>query len=483
MDTRVRVWRRLLVALWLCCLALPASAAGKVAPWMLADWDNPAPRLADAGLKPREVALAIGRRMVILPHPERDIVLPGHNGPRRFARARFLSAVARVDLPAATLRRRLQDFSGYRNLFPLMPESEVMAMEGPNLLARFRIEVPLPALATFSVDFRVKQRLEQDGSLSFMLVDGRAESLVAMLGGMTDELADQPVAGRWEFLPLNERQSLVVFTYWDRVELKSFFARKVMEAYPELKVAGPYLMAMMAAEPIRRLFVSALPSAIDGRPQGMEQLQSLRGLVERHSAWGHVAVIEPDPAPAAAGQPAALRYVALGTRVAAPPAATRQLATTYARLPEAIREIKDIRVADRGQQVDLGLDIGVAILIIRFSLDLDVRNTWISPQRLEFQRQAGELAQLRGASEWYPLPEGGDTLMLISAAHEVGEEAPLVLRMAHKLVTQLPHIDQAGSLLAQLVIMERMKPWIEKNAAAQRKGATAATAKKETVNE
>lgn len=483
MNTRLQIWRLLLAALCLCGVVLPASAASKVAPWMLADWDNPTPHLADTGLKPREVALAIGRRMVILPHPERDIVLPGHKGPRRFSRARFVSAVARVDLPASTLRRRLQDFSGYRNLFPMMPESEVLAMEGPNQLARFRIEVPLPALATFSVDFRVKQRLEQDGSLSFMLVDGRAESLVAMLGGMTDELADQPVAGRWEFLPLNDRQSLVVFTYWDRVELKSFFARKVMEAYPELKMAGPYLMAMMAAEPIRRLFISALPTATDGRPQGMEQLQSLRALVEKHSSWGHVAIIEPDLAPAKAGQPPALRYVAVGTRIVAPPAATRQLATSYARLPEAIREIKDIRVQDRGQQVDLGLDINVAILIIRFSLDLDVRNTWISPQRLEFQRQAGELAQLRGASEWHPLPDSGDTLMLLSAAHEVGDDAPLVLRMAHKLVTQLPHIDQAGSLVAQLIIMERMKLWVEKNTAAPRKSPATSTTKKEAVNE
>lgn len=481
---RMRVIRLLLALCWLPGLAVPAHAASKIDPWMMADWENPAPRLADAGLRARDVAASIGSRLVLLPHAPRDIALPSRRGAQQFASARFVSAVARVDLPAPTLRRRLQDFSGYKSMFPLLTESDVIHMEGINQLVRFRIEIPLPAFATFTVDFRIKQRLEKDGSISFLLVDGKAESLVAMLGGMTDELADQPVAGRWEILPVNDRQSLVVFTYWDRIELKSFFARKIMEAYPELKAANPYLVAMMSAEPIRRLFVSAVPAATDGQPQGMEQLQSLRALLERHSAFGHVAVIEPDPARAKAGQPAALRYVSLATRLDAPLAQARRLATTYQRLPEPIRELTDIEVNDRGQQVDLGMSLRFAVLIIRFTLDLDVRNTWITPQRLEFTRQAGDLAQLRGASEWHELPGSGSSLMLISVAHEVGDDAPLLLRMAHKLVEQLPHIDQAGSLIAQLVVMERMKPWIEKNAAGARKSAEAEpNLKKEVVNE
>jgi hypothetical protein len=462
-----------------------ALAAAKVQPWMLADWENPAPHLADTGFKARDIAVAIGPRLVILPHAPRDIALPGADGPRRFVRARFLSAVARVDLPAATLRRRLQDFSGYKNLFPLMPESEVVALDGRNQVARYRVEVPLPALADFIVDFRVKERLEEDGSISFMLIDGKAESLIAMLGGMTDELADQPVAGRWEFLPLNDKQSLVVFTYWDRIELKSFFARKLMEAYPELKVAGPYMIAMLGAEPIRRAFVARLPSAVDGRPQGMQQLQRLRGLLERASANGHVAVLEPEPAPAKSGQPAALRYAGVATRIAAPLADTRRLATTYERLPEAIKEMKEVVVEARGQQSALDLDLRFAVLIIRFSLDLDMLNTWETPQRLDFRRTAGGLAQLHGASEWHALPASGDTLMLTSAAYEIGEEAPLVLRLAHRLSARLPHIDQAGSLVAQLVIMERLKPWMERNATGKTVAADVAeeTEIEETVHE
>ncbi|MDF3032136.1 MAG: hypothetical protein K0R03_2694 [Moraxellaceae bacterium] len=463
--------------------AMPAWAAkaAPVQPWMMADWNNPAPYLADAGISARELGPAIGRRVLMFPHAERDIVIPSAKGPRSYPRARFISAVARVDLPAATLRRRLQDIAGYKSLFPLMPESEVVSMDGPNQLARFRIEVPLPALATFTVDVRTKQRFEADGSLSVLLVDGKAESLIAMLGGMTDELADQPVVGRWEFLPLNEKQSLAVFTYWDRLELKSFFARKLLEAYPELRVVNLYLFPMLAVEPVRRTFSTLPPQPGETRPQGMQSLERLRGLIERLSANGHVAVMEPEAAAAPAGKPKTLRYVSVATRMGAPAASVRTLATQYERLPEVLKELDDVGVKERGQQVDLDLTVKFALLIIRFAIDLDVTNTWMAPNRLEFVRTAGELAQLRGASEWHGLPGSADSLMLISVAHEVGEEAPLVLRLVSRMSTHLPYIDQAGSLIVQLVVMERMKPWVEKNAAAARVAGT--NAKKEVVHE
>ena len=202
-------------------------------------------------------------------------------------------------------------------------------------------------------------------------------------------------------------------------------------------------------------------------------MASLQGLLERFSKNGPVAVLEPDlvPEPGVAPQP--LRFVTLATRVAAPPAAAQAWATRYHQLPEAIKELHDVGVQDRGRDVDLDLDIRFAVLIVRFSMGLQVHNTWVAPHRLEFARTAGDLAQLRGASEWHPLTDDPGTLMLVSAAHEVGSDAPLLLRLAHKLVDRVPYIDQMGSMVAQLVIMERLRPWIEKNAAASRRQANA----------
>ncbi|HEX6592788.1 MAG TPA: hypothetical protein VF050_12395 [Moraxellaceae bacterium] len=459
-------WRWLLLSLLL--LAPLAQAESKILPWMMADWENPTPHLADTGISARELALSIGRRLVVFSHAERDITIPSGKGPRAFGKARFVTAVARVDIPADTMRRRMQDFGSYRHLFPMLTESQVMRLDGPNVVARYRLEIPLPALATFTVDFRIKHALEKDGSISALLIDGKAESLIAMLGGVSDELADQPVLSRWEFIPLNAQQSLLVFTYWDRVELKSYFSRKFMQEYPELKVIGPYMVAAGAAESVHRNFLAPQPLKGEPNPPDIASLAKMRGLMETLTPYGHVAVMEPEQAVSSGLKVPPLRYAALATRIQTPPAASRRLSTIYERLPELHKEVRKVGVQDHGRQLDLKLDIRFAFMIIRFSLDLDLDLNWLRPDKVEFRRTAGELAQLRGMSEWLPIEGSNDTLMLISAAHEVGEGAPLVLRMAHSIVERIPYIDPLSSMTVQLVVMERLKPWIEKQAAAER---------------
>ncbi|MGH8493932.1 MAG: hypothetical protein ACRERR_12645 [Moraxellaceae bacterium] len=455
--------RKVLVLLLL-LPAMATQAADKVKPWMMADWENPTPRLADAGISPKDVVDSIGPRLMLFSHAPREVSLPGAKGLRRFQGARFVSAVARVDLPAATLRRRLQDFSSYKNLFPMLTQSEVMALDSRKVLARYRVEIPLPALATITVDFRIRHNIEADGSVSALLIDGRAESLIAMLGGMTDELADQPVLSRWEVLPVDARRSLLVFTYWDRIELKSYFARKLMEAYPEMRVVGPYMVAAGAAEAVHRNFVSPQQVSQDIIPPGMASLAGARHFMNDLSQYGAVVLLEPEMVLSPTLKTTPLRYSSVATRLRAETDAARRQATQYARLPDVIKEIKSVDVRDRGQQVDLGLEVSAGLLMLRFSLDLDVRNTWVSPERLEFRRTRGNLAQLRGASEWYALGDSGDTLMLISAAHELGEDAPLLLRLAHRIVDSVPYGDTLGGMAAQLVVMERMRPWIEAHA-------------------
>lgn len=452
--------------LWLLLLSLfvlPgfADASQRVKPWMLADWENQAPHLSDLGLSPRDMAFALDNRLFTFSHPEKDIVLPGAKGPRRFQRARFVTTVARVDLPVQTLRRNMRDFSTYKNHFPMLTESDVVAIEGANQVVRFRIEVPMPALASFIIDFRFKQRLERDGSISGLLIDGEAKSLIAMLGGMTDELAGQPVLTRWEFLPVSANQSLLVFTYWDRVDLKSYFARKFLEQYPELRVAGPYMVSAGAVESIRQNFsLSTAHPAKPGVPD-WASLARLQPFIHQLSANGHVGILEPElPVPVTQKQKP-LRYASLATRISATPEASRRITTSYGKLPDVMKEIRTVEVQDRGKEIDLALGIRFAFMVIRFSLDMDVRNTWVSPERLEFQRTAGQLARLSGGAEWHPVPGKPQTLMLTAAAHEIGDEAPLVLRLAHRIVEQIPFAEALASMAVQIVMMERMKPWVE----------------------
>lgn len=454
-------WFAIVIALLLCA---PAAASQKIKPWMVADWQGEAPHLADLGLRPGELARALDNRLFTFAHPERDITLPSASGPRHFSRARFITTVARVDLPVQTLRRNMRDFSSYKTLFPMLTGSDVMAMNGPNQVVRYRIEIPMPALASFIIDFRFKQKLEDDGSISGVMIDGEAKSLIAMLGGMTDELADQPVLTRWEFLPVNASQSLLVFTYWDRVDLKSYFVRKFYEQYPEVRVLGPYMVSAGAVESIRQNFSLSTRHPGPGGVPGWASMARLQPFVDRLSAYGYVGILEPELAVPVTQKQKPLRYSALATRIAAPPDFTRRMTTSYPRLPDVMKEIRHVGVKDRGREVDLDLDIRFAFMVIRFSLDMDVQNTWVSPERLEFQRTAGELARLSGAAEWRPLSDSPHTLMLTAAAHEIGDEAPLVLRLAHHIVEQIPFAESLASMAVQIVMMERMRPWVENQA-------------------
>lgn len=448
----------LLAMLW----PTQVMASQKVRPWMLADWENQAPYLSDLGLKPQELVSALDNRLFTFSHPERDIALPGAKGVRRFTRARFVTTVARIDLPVQTLRRNMRDFSTYKNLFPMLTGSDVEAIDGPNQVVRFRIEIPMPALASFIIDFRFKQRLERDGSISGLLIDGEAKSLIAMLGGITDELADQPVLTRWEFLPVNANQSLLVFTYWDRVDLKSYFARKFMEQYPELRVAGPYMVSAGAVESIRQNFsLSTAHPAKPGVP-GWASMARLQPFIHQLSANGHVGILEPETPVPVTQKHKPLRYAAVATRISGSPAAVRRLATSYGRLPEVMKEVRHVDVEDRGREIDLNLGVKFAFMVIRFSFDLDVRNTWVSPERLEFHRTAGQLARLSGGAEWQPVTGRPQTLMLVAAAHEIGDEAPLVLRLAHQIVEQIPFAEALANMAVQIITMERMKPWVER---------------------
>lgn len=289
-----------------------------------------------------------------------------------------------------------------------------------------------------------------------------------MLGGMTDELADQPVLTRWEFLPIDANRSLLVFTYWDRVDLKSYFARKFFEEYPELKSVGPYVVAAGAVESIRRNYsLSTRQAALPGVP-GWQSWTRLQPLLDRLSVHGQIGLLEPEPPTTVNQKSRPLRYAAVGMRMDAPPALASRLSTIYERVPEVQKELRKIRVQDRGKEVDLGLDLRFGVLVIRFSMDMDLQVVWESPERLVFRRTRGGLAQLDGAAEWRPTQSGDDTLMFTAAAHEIGSEAPLVLRLAHKIVEQIPFAESLGSMAVQMVALERLKPWLEREAAASR---------------
>jgi len=461
------ILRRAFLALILLLLGSGAAALTPPAPWMRADWTSSAPHLADIGIDPQALGAIIGKRLLVVRQTPRSTSMPGEHGERHFANARYVTALARIDLAAPVARHMLLNFSSYKDFFPLMTQSEVQAADGKNSVTRYRLEMPLP-IANFVVDFRIKNKLEADGSISSMLIDGEAESVLAMIGGVSDSLRNQPSVVRWEVFPLDKNHSLIAFTFWDQVAFDSWLARQVRKAYPELTELTPYIAAVGVLEAIRSKY--SLPDFVHETRQapGYAELDGLQPIVERMSAFGPAVVLYPEPAlrdPEAEGY---LRYVSVVNRVHAPLEQARSLSTRYESLPKAFPELKGIKTVARGSGTELDLRLWMGISVLGFPLKLSLLNQWAAPNRLDFQRLSGEMQELYGTCEWQP--EGqADTLMLVSGANVLGDEAPWLLRMFHHMIGEVPYAGEISMMVVQEVAVMRLNEWMQKQLAVHKK--------------
>jgi hypothetical protein len=462
-----RYWQSVLLFVLLSLHCSQVLALAPPAAWMRADWSSDAPHLADAGIDPQAVGAVIGKRLLLVRQAPRNTSMPGEGGERRFSNARYVTAMARMDLPAADARHLLLNYAGYKDFFPLMTQSEVLNADGRNLVTRYRLEMPLP-IANFTVDFRVKNRLEADGSVSAMLIDGEAKSMLAMIGGVTDSLRNQPSLVRWEVFPLDKNHCLVSFTFWDHIAFDNWLARQIQKAYPELSELTPYIASLGVLEAMRAKY--SLPDFVHESRQvpGYTALDGLGPIAERLSVNGPAMVLYPEPAlrnPQAEGY---LRYVSVINRVHAPLEQARTLSTQYSRLPEAFPELKAIKTVPRGNATQLDLRLWLGIKILGFPLKVSLLNQFSSPNRLEFQRVQGEMQQIYGACEWRP--EGqADTLMLVSGANVLGKEAPWLLRMFHNMISEVPYAGEISMMVVQEVAVMRLNEWMQKQQAAAAK--------------
>lgn len=454
-----RRWAGVLLCL-LISLCRPALAATPLAPWMQADWTSDAPHLRDTGIDPQQAGAAIGKRLLLVRLPPRTTNLPGEGGPRQFRDARYVVGLARIDLSADKARRLLQDFSSYKNFIPLMTEAEVLAAQGNNVVTRYRLEMPLP-IANFVVDFRVKNKIDADGSITSTLIDGQAESVLAMIGGVTDSLKNQPSSVRWEIFPLDKFHSLVAFTFWDQVNFDNWIARQIKKVYPEMGEVTPYIATLGVLEGLRSRY--SLPEFVHESHQapGYADLGGLQNTVERMSSNGAAVVLYPEPALRNPDADGYLRYVTVVNHVRAPLATARTLSTNYPRLPEAFPELKHVQTGTQGNGTVLDLHLRVGIKVLGFPLDVSLLNQWANPNRLEYQRLRGQMQELYGACEWRP--EGpADTLMVTSAANVLGDEAPWLLRMFHHMTSEVPYAGEISMMVVQQVALMRLDDWMLK---------------------
>ncbi len=456
------MFARLLSALLLGLLAGLTSAAD-VLPWMRAEWSSEAPFLQELGLEPKTLAQQLGNdQVLVLAHPLRDITIPGVNGPRTFKQVRFSSAIARVDLPAAELKEALFDLNRVKEFNKLITHSEVVTRDGRNYVARYRINVPLPVFS-IKVDFRAKHILDGD-SMSAIIIDGEVNSVLAVLGGFNESLANQPGLARTEVIALDAKRSLVVTTGWGRLEPTSWLVKLALKQYPEIQVVAPYVGVATISEAVRRRFNPESRRIMDGEIPAYDSLVSLQPLFERFSQHGYVSLMHPAAPPAAIkGAQPSMRFVSTAGRLNLPIAQAPALSTQFERWPEPFPELRKIKVKEQPKATDLDMKVRVGLSILTVPFDVQTRNVWETPRRLEFFRLKGDFQRLEGGGEWRPLANN-DSLLFISSGFILGDNVHWMVRMAHDIVKDVPFIDELATMAVQMGLLTRFTPWVEQQA-------------------
>lgn len=428
-------------------LSLPLSALAAV--YGLNDWQNPAPRALDPfGGNPARLAALAEDGILLYPQAPRDFTLEVKGKLKKYVRQQFVSSAVVLPVPAAVVAQTVRHYPGYSSFFPKTTQSQLKQQAGPHSLMKYhvRIDLPMP-FPNVSEDILAQHTVEPDGSVSARLINAPMDIGIA----------------RYEWFPVDAQHTLLVFTTWTDLSSASFMLRTIMRAFPEVKIAVPYVGNGFLAEAFRNRLaplpvpgpasLPALPplQALDLNPERKKTLADL--LVH-----GEVALIHPPVwVRGANDQPLDLRFITSIGSVAAPVDSTRQLTSDFTRYPKIFPQVRRVRISptqSSGFNMDMKLGIGLGFLSLPVNVSL--AHSWGKDRSLHFKAYAGDVEHIQGNWRWEEA-SANSTWMMLHSAGKVGEHPPHVL----KLAKYLPYNDFLPTMGAQIISLRKLGHWVE----------------------
>lgn len=430
--------------LMLFLLPLPALAAV----YGLNDWQNPAPHGLDP-FKGNPAALAdlAADTVILYPHPPRDFTLEVKGKLKSYRNQQFVSAAVVLPVPAAAVAQTVRSYTGYAAFFPKTTLSQLKQQSGPHSLMHYhvRIDLPMP-FPNVSEDILAQHTVEADGSVSARLIEAPMDVGLA----------------RYEWFPLDARRTLLVFTTWTDLNSASFMLRTILHAFPDIRIAVPYVGNGFLAEAFRnRLAPSPVPAAdtlpaippLQDLAWTPDRKQRLSGLLDQ----GEVAFIHPPVwIRGAADKPTDLRFITAIGRVAAPVDVTRQMTTDFARYPKIFPQVRKVKIhPTQNSGFDMDMKLGIGLGFLSLPVNISISHNWSKDRSLLFKSFGGDLEQIQGYWRWEEATVNSTTMLLHSAG-KVGEHPPHFL----KLAKYLPYNDFLPTMGAQLISLRKLERWV-----------------------
>lgn len=418
------------------------------------DWQSPIPKFSELNLNVKDVSEIAGDGLFLLMLNGEDIELWSKGRVRTYQDARITVAAAVLNAPVSIVRNKVLDIAAMPDYMPQISNASLVKEneEKNRFLAEWLQTYTLPFFE-LKAKFVIQHELEASGDISGLLLEGDIDA----------------GAFRWEFIPISEKQTLVVHSYWGDQKSAGLAFKIFMAAQPEFE------LSMGAITP--SVILSNLQNEIDTAKGGKEIVNNKlpaeaevpllkegrlpQATVNKLSKQGRLVLVGPQFLLRGESKPVPLRFVSAIAVMPRSPEKLIPFATDYPRMAEYLRYYKKLTVEqkDGKEVIDARLKINIGPLFIRVNSELFTR--WNETRDVQFfnAKKGSDLYPFTGAMEFLPIDSGQQTLMVYTMALDISDDAGWILRKGKELqeYAMLMSLHQVITLLdkQQAIIEEK----------------------------
>ncbi|MFB6347172.1 MAG: hypothetical protein ABEK50_15725 [bacterium] len=408
---------------------------------------SPVPRIQDQSLRPQQLANLIGNRQLMILHREKPIQVNGST-----ETVRFVTSMTVMDTSVERVREKALDIDSYDQFVPQTEIAKVVSRDTNNFKAKFHLSLKMPIMNT-DLYYTNKYTRQSSGDVTFELVSGDLSA----------------VYGRYEFIRLNDHQTLVAYTLW--TDFRSGFgyfspAAAMYSAQPDLEIAVPVSQNAVFMRALRKRVETVSPEKKSGGetlasapniPTFADRklpLSSLRSLYD----LGTLLFVHQPQRIRTDGDSLSIQFVsAMGVADTALKQ-SRRLLTQFENFPRFVEQVSSVesQTTEYGYKAKWHLDIGLSILSAGIDYQLEYRWRNKDKRTLEYRIQpGGDLDHVYGALEWIPV-NPSKTIFFYTVASQIGENASYLVKLGNFIPNRQLVVGVSSGALA----VEKQMKWI-----------------------
>ena len=354
------------------CLLILASISqisfAKIVTWT----DNIPSALKPFDNNAQDIASIAQDQILIYSHPSIKTSLPTlAKNPQ--PTAKFSTAAIVVPVSTQEVAKTLTNYNQYVGLFPTLKSAKVLEQAGNISQLKYKISIPTPIpVLNFNDDVVMQHQIGQN-SISTMVISG-------------------PIPyglGKFEWFSLGENKTLVTLTQWaDLNQPQGFLLKKILNAFPEVKLAIPNGSGAFVMEALKNKYTSKKMTALNAGQLPTPQLTTAQinkiAQVSASSQQPVSFVLNPTTVPYTHGREA-LRFTTTYQYYNATPQQLQKWTQPLSYkeiLPNQIKNIKVEPITTLGQDTEFKISVGLGVISIPF--DFKMHFTYPKPTENNF---------------------------------------------------------------------------------------------------